>query len=277
MNRKLIPYVNFLLDNNPSPFCDYIICKEILKEDEKTIRDAYEWAKRFKLYTEIQDEQFPDGSWGGFVDAESATNAQKRKYKATARAVVRLRDLALDENDEMTARTANYCRKIIKGEITEIWGRNIENNFVIKNVAHDALFALAPGDPLVSHIKAEQDRTDDGQRSVFRHLLANGPFGLNMTDPYSLNITSDKNAVSESFLHGLDGLKGYALFGEIVSEKIAPFLYSMCERLIDPDDQVPIKAGRYWGTGQYSESWRKYEYKKKDLLLRIIRILNLCD
>jgi len=107
MNRKIIPYINFLLDNNPSPFCDYIICKELLKEDEKTIRDAYEWAKRFKLYTEIQDEQFPDGSWGGFLDAVSATNANKRKHKATARAVWRLCDLSLDESDEMTAKTIN--------------------------------------------------------------------------------------------------------------------------------------------------------------------------
>ena len=69
MNRKIQKYINYLLDNKPSPFCDYIICKEILKSDEKTIRDAYDWAKRFKLYTEIADEQFPDGSWGGFVDA----------------------------------------------------------------------------------------------------------------------------------------------------------------------------------------------------------------
>jgi hypothetical protein len=56
MNKKLNSYVNYLLDNNPSPFCDYIICKELLKENEQTICDAYEWAKRFKLYTELYDD-----------------------------------------------------------------------------------------------------------------------------------------------------------------------------------------------------------------------------
>lgn len=44
MNKNLNKYVNYLLENNPSPFCDYIMSKELLKEDEQTIRDAYEWA-----------------------------------------------------------------------------------------------------------------------------------------------------------------------------------------------------------------------------------------
>ena len=66
MNRKLNAYVNYLLDNKPSPFCEYIIHKELLRLDEKTVRESYEWAKRFTLYTEIRDQQIEDGSWEGF-------------------------------------------------------------------------------------------------------------------------------------------------------------------------------------------------------------------
>ena len=274
MNYKINSYVNYLLDNSPSPFCDYIISKEILNLDDKTVRDSYDWAKRFKLYSEIADEQFPDGSWGGFVDALSRTNANKRKYKATARAVWRLRDLSLDENDEMTAKTIDYCRKVLMGEIKTICMKessNIEQNWVIRNAVSLALFDLAPDDPLVADIKYDRGIVTDNQMAVLRHRLANGPFGLNMTEPYDIT----ENAVDVTFLHGLEDLKSYALFGELMSEKLAPFFYSLCERLVDPNDQIPIKINNYWGPlGKYSESWNKYELKKKDLLLRIIRILN---
>ena len=120
MNRLINSYINYLLDNNPSPFCDYIICKEFLKLDEKTVHESYEWAKRFKLYADIAKEQLPDGSWGGFIDAISSTNAKKRKYKATSRAIKRLVDLSLDINDPMTAKTVEYCRKCVRGEMTTI-------------------------------------------------------------------------------------------------------------------------------------------------------------
>ena len=240
MNRKIQKYVNFLLDNKPSPFCDYIICKEILDLDTQTVRESYEWAKRFKLYSEIADEQFPDGSWGGFVDAISSTNANKRKYKATARAVWRLCDLSLDENDEMTAKTINYCRKVLTGEIRTICMKgssDIGQNWVIRNAVRDALYSLVPDDPLVENIKYDRSIVSDNQMAVLRHRLANGPFGLNMTEPYDIT----ESAVNVTFLHGLDGLKSYAMFGELISEKLAPFFYSLCERLIDPDDQIPIK------------------------------------
>lgn len=67
--------MNFLLDSDPSPFCDYIVCKELLQLDDKSIRDSYDWSVRFKLYAELYDEQYPDGSWGGF--GNSVTNLCK--------------------------------------------------------------------------------------------------------------------------------------------------------------------------------------------------------
>jgi hypothetical protein len=125
MNRKINKYVNFLLDNTPSPFCDYIICKELLKLDEKTVRDSYEWAKRFNLYAEISDEQLPDGSWGGFEDM-IAEQAKGRHFKTTARAMQRMLDLSLDISDPMVLSTVEICRKYASGEVPfpNIWGKN---------------------------------------------------------------------------------------------------------------------------------------------------------
>jgi hypothetical protein len=80
------------------------------------------------------------------------------------------------------------------------------------------------------------------------------------------------------WIHNIEKLKGYALFGAALSEKYAPFFYSCCDRLCDPDDDILITANRYFAkNGQYSESWSKHEAKKKDLLLRIIRLLNQCE
>jgi hypothetical protein len=125
MNRKIHNYVNFLLDNNPSPFSDYIICKELLKFDEKTVQDSHEWAKRFKLYTELSDEQLPDGSWGGF-DTRNTVQRKSKHFKTTAQAIHRLVDLALDLNDPMVKLTVEICKKYLSGEIPlpDTYGKN---------------------------------------------------------------------------------------------------------------------------------------------------------
>jgi hypothetical protein len=125
MNRKIIKYVNFLLDNNPSPFCDYILCKELLKPDDKTVQDSYEWARRFKLYSEILEEQLPDGSWGGF-DTRNTEQSKGRHYKTTAQALLRILDLALDSNDPMIQQTLEICKKYLSGEVPlpDTFGKN---------------------------------------------------------------------------------------------------------------------------------------------------------
>lgn len=125
MNRKIHRYVNFLLDDNPSPFCDYILCKELLGLDEKAVQDSYEWAKRFKLYTEISDEQRPDGSWGGF-DTRNTVQSKGRHYKTTAQAIHRILDLALGLNDPMVELTVDICKKYLSGEtpLPDTYGKN---------------------------------------------------------------------------------------------------------------------------------------------------------
>lgn len=51
MNPKINSYVNFLLEDKPSPFCEYILLKELLPFNQQDIHDAYDWAVRFRLYT----------------------------------------------------------------------------------------------------------------------------------------------------------------------------------------------------------------------------------
>ena len=123
MNRKILQYVNYLLDNDPSPFCDYLICKELLELDDKTVRGSYDWAVQFKLYSELRDEQMPDGSWGGFEDMITE-QAKRKHFKTTARAMYRMIDLSLDISDPMVLSAVELCRKYASGEkpFPNTWG-----------------------------------------------------------------------------------------------------------------------------------------------------------
>lgn len=277
MNQKILKYANFLLDNDPSPFCDYIIRKELLDFDEKSIRYSYDWAKRFDLYTELQNEQLSDGSWGGLVDALSSIGAKRKIYKTTTAAVERIFDLALDMNDEMVAKLIEFLKKSILGEVIPLDIQEKTNNKTkqdrIMNVIHAHLYRFVPDDPLVAHIKREKEMSDDAQRSVLAYEWTRGPFdAVKIAEP----IMPDEPPFV-FWLVGLEKLMHFSLFGEFVESTVSPFLFSLCERLSDPEDKIPIYVNRYFGKrGQYSESWSKYESKKKDLLLRIIRILNKC-
>jgi len=272
MNRKLNNYVNYLLDNNPSPFCDYIICKELLKLDDKTVRDAYEWAIRFKLYREMSEEQFPDGSFGDFWPMSTKPEV-RRKIKHTHRHTHRrLRDLSLDEKDEMVAKTIELCKKTIIGEYTPFRFKRTDNS--LKGMKH-TLYSFLPNDELCADIKKEQlNLSEEKQRIYMTYEWDHGPWDLCKRS--DLLMPDSKYFVF--WMCGLEEVSNNPLFAEFAAEKTVPFLYELCEKLIDPDDAISIKVNRYYAkVGQYSEEWSNYELKKKDLLLRIIRILNKCD
>ena len=158
MNRKLNKYVNYLFDNAPSPFCDYIISKELLKEDEQTVRSAYEWAIRFKLYEELSKEQLPDGSWGGFDTAHTELiKKDKRKYKATARAITRILDLSLEGiDDPMVNKTIGVMKKYLTGELPdpEFYGKNnIYKPVGIRQQIIQNLSFFEPENPFVAELR----------------------------------------------------------------------------------------------------------------------------
>jgi len=272
MNRKINSYINYLLDNNPSPFCEYIILKELLKSDAETIQGAYEWAVKFKLYNEMLEEQFPDGSWGDFYPMDTSP-AIRKKHKITDRATIRrLHDLSLDINDEMVAKTVGLCRNIIKSDFSVI--QNRRDRAMYPKSAYNVLYSFCPDDPLAAHVKEERTLSDEKQRAYMIYEWDHGPFGVvKLSD---LLLPNDDHFVF--WMCGLEDAAHYKYFGEFMAEAAVPFLFSLCERLVNPHDDLPILTNRFYSkVGQYSDSCNNNEIKKKDLLLRIIRILNKCE
>jgi len=271
LNPRITPYVNYLLDNQPAPFCEYIIDKELLQADAQTIRTSYEWAVRFTLYTEMRDEQFHDGSWGDFYPADTSP-AVRKKHKITDRSTIRrLRDLALDTDDEMVAKTVQLCRNIITGDFP-IDRYTRDRNTHPKN-AYDVLYKFCPDDLLVAELKAERTLNDEKQRAYMIYEWDHGPFDMvKLSD----RIMPDDNRFV-FWLCGLEDAQHYKYFGEFMAKETAPFMYNLCNRLADPRDNIKILTNRYYSkVGQYTDEWTNNDTKKKDLLLRIIRILNHC-
>ena len=267
MNRKILPYVNYLLDNEPSPFCDYILCMELLKLDDKTIRESYEWAKQFKLYTEMADEQFPDGSWGDFYPMDTSAHVRK-KIKITNRSTIRrLHDLSLDMNDEMVSKTLELCRKIIKGEAPPT------RDTIHTKQAFSVLYSFCPDDPLVAHVKAERTLSDEKERAYMIYKWDHGPFDIcRLSD---LIMPEDDRFVF--WMCGLEDASHHKYFSAFMASETTPFLYALCDKLANPHDAITVKTNRYYAkVGQYSEDWNN-DIKKKDVLLRIIRLLNKCE
>ena len=318
MNRKLSRYVNYLLENKPSPFCEYILCKEIIKSDRKEIEDLYNWAKQFKLYKEIESEQLPDGSWGGF-DTWQTTLYPKSKYKATARAISRLLDLSLEDiDDPMVNKVIDVMKKYLSGELPDperygkenstkpIWIRcqiiqNLgyfepENTHVImlrnstaahfKNCCENGCFntekwkkpditgSWSVGDiPMLSYGNVIDDNL---QRILLKNEWENDSFGIwNKVS----NMKSPEDKWFVFWIKAVERLKNFSLFGEFMKPVVEPYLYSICERIVnDVNNQMDIAINNYfYHYGQYTDTRNTVQKKKNDLLLQIIRILNKCE
>ncbi|MCL2546743.1 MAG: hypothetical protein FWE06_06060 [Oscillospiraceae bacterium] len=271
MNKMVNPYINYLLDNEPSPFCEYIIEKELLQSDAQTIYDAYEWTKRFTLYTEMAEEQFPDGSWGDFYPMDTSPSARK-KHKITDRSTIRrLHDLSLPVDDEMVAKTLKLCREIITGEFTCDNRRGDRATHI--SPACNVLYSFCPNDPLVAKIQAERTLNDEKERAYMIYWWDHGPFdAVKLSD---LVMPDDKSFVF--WMAGLEDAAHNRYFGEFMAQSTVPFLHSLCDRLVNLDDSISILTNRYYSkVGQYSETWNNHAIKKKDLLLRIVRLLDKC-
>jgi len=271
MNKRLNPYVNYLLDNEPSPFCEYIIEKELLQSDAKTVHDAYEWAKRFKLYSEMAEEQFPDGSWGDFYPLDTSP-AVRKKHKITDRATIRrLHDLSLTTDDGMVSKTVNLCREIITGEFANDNKRRDREHI---GGACNVLYSFCPDDALVAHLKAERTLNDEKERAYMIYWWDHGPFDVVKLSDL---VMPDDNKFA-FWMAGLEDAAHNRYFSEFMEQATVPFLFSLCDRLIDSSDSIPILTNRYYSkVGQYSETWNNNAIKKKDLLLRIVRLLDKCD
>jgi len=271
MKQQIQPYINYLLENAPSPFCEYIIEKELLNSDTKIVSDAYKWAKGFDLYTEMADEQFSDGSWGDFYPLDTSP-AVRKKHKITDRSTIRrLHDLSLDENDEMVAKTLDLCRSIIRGDFSSDNRRGDRAKHHVP--ALNVLYSFCPYDPLVAYIKVERTLSDEKERAYMIYYWDHGPFdAVKLSDL----VLPDVNEFA-FWMVGLEDVSNNRYFAEFMSCDTVPFLLNLCERLIDPNDNVPIMTNRYYSkVGQYSETWNNNQLKQKDVLLRVLRLLAKC-
>lgn len=314
MNNKIIPYVNFLEEHSPSPFASYILGLEFWKVSKSEVKGAYEWTKNFKLYSDIADEQLPDGSWGSYYSAD-AIQSKNRKYKTTSRAYMRILDLALPEYDEMTSRILQLYRDNLSGK-TPIKERCSPNNtvqpeLVRRHVIHelseyepnhpDAVllreklakqlefscsggefdlerWRLSDTNPMIADFSLERLYmlsqsgciSEKLQRCFLDYMMNRKYYGV--AAPAEPMLPSDN--MFHFWLLSLEKLKNFSLFDEYSEKLITPHLLMLCERLTSPE-KTDIFINRYHSQyGQYSESYRKYEYKRNDLLLRILRILN---
>lgn len=320
MNRQLLPYVNFLLEHEPSPFCDYILSKELLASGDDTVLDAYDWARRFPLYTELLQEQLPDGSWYGFCDAVTELT-KRRKYKTTARAMLRMRDLSLPLSDPMLVKTLALCREYLSGKTLplELQRKQRPHSIQIELAKREVCRSLSFFSPEDQHVLPFRNAAAEH----FRRVCSAGPFDYDTwvqtdSDPTvgtfsydaSIYLLSYRDTLSQQeqrlllsyewkrthfgdvrpsdplppehprfvfFLHMLEDLQNFDLFGEFMADQLTPYLFGLCEKLMDSTVSTPIFINRYFaGVGQYSASWNSKQAKIRDLLLRIIRILNHC-
>lgn len=315
MNRKIRGYINYLEDNNPSPFCDYIICKELLKADEETVYGAYDWAKRFKLYEEIEKEQYPDGSWGGF-DTAHTEKVKGKHYKATARAIFRLLDLSLDVTDPMTRRAVDVCKKYLTGELPdpESYGKNntlkplLIRRQIIQNLSY-----FEPENEFVAELRnysaelfAKSCKKGFFDRDVWNQsdkiVLGAGDWSHEMSGLLSYgNVIGDdlqqmllsykwentgwvhpseiRSPDEPSFIFwiaALESLKHFSLFGQFMAEKAAPHLYSVCEQIInDSENQMKIHINNYFYHYGQYSEQRNIVQKKKNDLL--LQIIRILD
>lgn len=317
MNKKINKYVNYLTENEPSAFCDYILCKEILELDAVTIKDSYDWAIKYDVYTELKDEQYEDGSWGGF--ASSITEMSKRrKYNITSVAVRRMVDLALDISDPMVLKTVELMYKYLSGElkIPDGFGKNnMVAPILIRREILQCISYFLPDDENVIKFKRElaenlrQSFANDDENfnpQVWGKLNINDMVGsFSYDNVYILydcldditqerlmryewdkihfgNVTPNEILTPDQplfhfWLWIFEKLKYFPMFPRLMADKIEPYMFELCDRLIDEKDNIKIYPNKYNHIGRYSDSWKLLIYKKKDLLLRLIRILNKCE
>ena len=318
MNPQILKYVNFLLDKDPSPFCDYILCKEILKLDKKSIQDSYDWARQFQLYSELSKEQLSDGSWGGF-DARISEQSKGRHFKTTAQAMHRMLDLSLDIDDPMVMRTVELCKRYLSGEVSipdTVGKHNDSAPTIIRRSMIRWLSYFDPNDNYVRELRYSYakrltkacekgyfdkeiwEQLDCKQEIAFYtyeavYMLSYGDsiskdiqriwLAYEWNQPLWYNPIKPSDSISPDqpefhfWLTRLESLAYFSLFHEIIPKNIVQYLFSICDRLSDINEDIPIFINNYnYHYGQYTEPTRNKQQKKNDLLLRIIRILDRC-
>ena len=104
-----------------------LFIKEIQKTELSAAEyiDAYEQIKQSKQYRELAAEQYEDGSWGPFHGGLIEL-VKKQKFKCTEAALIRAKQLSIEKDDTMIAKTIKLMEKYLRGE--EAWIDRIEKH-----------------------------------------------------------------------------------------------------------------------------------------------------
>ena len=114
--------------------------------------------------------------------------------------------------------------------------------------------------------------SDELQRIYLMGEWGNDRWGF-WAKPCEVRFPEDK--AFTFWLRAVERFQDFSLFGEFMEKDAAPHLFALCERLCSVHDDIQVCGNNYFfHRGWYTEPPRKPEHKRKDLLLRIIRVLN---
>jgi len=117
----------YLSERATDPAPAFIMQREIFKTaaDDPAYVDAYERLKQTKYYTELANEQQPDGSWGRF-HTQNSKDPVKRRFVTTEHALQRARQMGLPKDDPVMVKAIGLMERYVTE--TETWTDSVEKH-----------------------------------------------------------------------------------------------------------------------------------------------------
>ena len=181
-------------------------------------------------------------------------------------------NLALfDPSNQLLSKKRKICSQIFKKAYAndtideDVWNQECRNHY-------DVLLSPFTVYPLM--LMQNTSYMDETMQHQYLNYVWYRKDGIYYTSNMSTDILH--NVDSKGFItwmSTLEILSGFSLFPLFMKEKALPHLYHEINRLIYDDIVFPPYAGFM---GRYSESWRNIDKRKKDVLLRIARIIVKC-
>lgn len=160
----------------------------------------------------------------------------------------------------------NLSRAIVHGSLNEdIWEKEnrISNEILLKPYMVYIIWLLQDNDFL-----------DDAKQRAFLEYIWHRNEGIyyrTYSPTSDVEYLESKNFIT--WLSGLEELSNFSLFSEFMSKGTTSHLLNEIHRLMYHDVILPNTIPIF---GHYTESWSKKNFRKNDMILRILRILIKC-
>ena len=168
----------------------------------------------------------------------------------------------------------NYVTEL-RNKIAEILDKSCEEGCLDKEKwvslgGHGNFFCFS----LIDMLSYGDVISEDLQRILLTYSWETDDWGW--AQPCKIKSPEDKWFIF--WIRTVERLKNFTLFGEFMKPEVEPYLYSLCEKIInDKNNQMEIAINNYfYHHGQYSDLRNTAQKKKNDLLLQIVRILDKC-